>query len=413
MAEQKMNSNVWIVSVALMLVGVILAGVLTYGIAERYTDNIKTSYFKNFINSALPVVQYTYDSGKAEYSIISGVKDTMYDFSGIDTADSSKMLASSSSLHKYYYNNFWRFPSANDIIPPIPTLPDVTLPPDSTAEPTPSQTPSIPDIPDTTPPAIQPPNSENPQSVIIKKDGKDKYSGIEIRNSSKLEINVGRIMSEAFVPKFTKQSETPQVLIYHTHTTESYKKDASEFGKYTESWSTDNSKTVVRVGHELDNLLSKSYGYGIMHNSTVHNQVYNESYNKSSITVRSVIKGNPSIKLSIDIHRDGLDGVEKLRTVQSVNGEECARLMFVVGTNETSDNPRWEDNLRLALELSVELEKIAPSIMRYVSIRSSRYNEHIAENGLLVEFGGDGNTVAEVVNSTKYLAKAIDAVMSK
>ena len=116
--------------------------------------------------------------------------------------------------------------------------------------------------------------------------------------------------------------------------------------------------------------------------------------------------------MTIDTHRDGLAiGEGKLRVVKNINGVGCAQLMFVVGTNETSSNPNWEDNLRLALTLAQKLEEIAPGIMRYVSIRSSRYNQHIAENGLLVEFGGDGNTVSEVTASAKYLAQAIDAVM--
>lgn len=408
---RKINVNVCIVIAAATVLAIIFTAVISYGLSDKYTDKIKTAQLKDMINYAMPVVEYTYDSGKAEFSILTGIKNTLFDFTGVDTSNPMKMISEGSSLHKYYFKNYWNKP----LVPPDGEITETPSPTPTVTLPAETEKPS--ETPENTAGQIMPtpsaPQSTSRPEVIKVGDGRYEYGNISIRNGSNLDIDFNGILKEPFESKFEDESEGAQILIYHTHTTECYINDLSEIDENNyNSWSDDNSKTVVRVGHELDNILSKQYGFNVIHNSTVHNYSYSESYNKSSITVRSVLKGNPTVKLSIDIHRDGLAlGTGKLRVVQNVNGEDCAGIMFVVGTDETTSNPRWEDNLRLALLLAEKMDELAPGIIRYVSIRSSRYNQHIAENGLLVEFGGDGNTVSEVTNSAKYLAQAINEVM--
>lgn len=395
---RKINTNVLIVIVAMTLVVATIFTLIAYGLSEKYTQTIKTATLKEMLNAQMPLIAYTYDSGKAEYSVSSGLKDTFYNMTGVDTSDPIAMLIRAHSMHRYFFDIVWTAPMVEPT--PTPTIPTSTpgqIAPSATAMPTVT------------------PSAEIAPSPTVTETAEDRYQygQVTIRNGSNLDIDFEKILSQPFFSKFESSEEGAQILIYHTHTTECYINDLSELDDGNEnSWSSDNSKTVVRAGHALDEALSKEYGFNVIHNATVHNQNYNESYNNSSITVRSVLKGNPTIKLTIDTHRDGLAiGAGKLRVVQNVNGVDCAKIMFVVGTNENASNPNWEDNLRMALALSQKLEEIAPGIMRYVSIRSSRYNQHIAENGLLVEFGGDGNTVDEVAASAKYLAQAIAAVM--
>ena len=393
--ERKTNFNVVIIMTAMTVVVTIIISLISYGIIEKYTGDFKPVTLKGFIGSSIPLVEYTYDSGKTEYSFFSNIKGGVYNFTGIDTSDPIKMLQGS-SLHNYYIENHWqsRLNSAdidsNDDNQDHDSDPIVTPKTEGPTS-TPGKTP---------PPAAT--------------DGAKYAKGniVTVRNGTKKDIDISEIVKTPFYSKFQDASDGPQILIYHTHTTECYIKDLSELDNNNyDSWSTDNSKTVVRAGHELDSELTK-YGFYVMHNSTVHNSSYNESYNKSSVTVRSVIKGNPTIKLSIDTHRDGLAlGTGKLRVVQNVNGVDCAKVMFVVGADENGANPNWEDNLRLAILLAEKLEELAPGITRYISLRSSRYNEHIAQNGMLIEFGGDGNTIDEVIASAGYVAKAINEIM--
>ena len=394
---QKINLNIYIVIISITVMITMVFLLITYGITENYANEFNISSLKGFINSSLPIVEYTYDSGKMEFSILTDLRDGIYEFTGVDASNPVKMLGNDSVLHKYLSDKYWK----DSLIPEEPDYPND--PGDSedpivTYGPKPSQT-------------IGPNTTQNPTNPLLKEGKYAKGDIITVKNGSNLNIDMNKILKDPFHYKFNN-FEDPQILIYHTHTTECYIKDLSEIDNNNyDSWSSDNSKTVVRVGHELDNVLSKQYGFNVIHNSTVHNDKYTESYNKSSITVRNVLKGNPSIKLSIDIHRDGLAlGAGKLRVVQNIKGEDCAKIMFVVGSDENASNPRWEDNLRLSVLLAEKLEEIAPGIVRYISVRSGRYNQHIAENGLLIEFGGDGNTVNEVTASAKYLAMAINEI---
>jgi stage II sporulation protein P len=109
--------------------------------------------------------------------------------------------------------------------------------------------------------------------------------------------------------KLTAADTKPIVLIYHTHTCESY--TSSQKYKYIP---TDNDRTsdtsynVVRVGEELANILKKQYKIDVIHDKTIHDgDSYNRAYTKSLKTVQGYLSKYPSISLIIDLHRDAAD----------------------------------------------------------------------------------------------------------
>ena len=106
---RKINVNVCIVIAAATVLAIIFTAVISYGLSDKYTDKIKTAQLKDMINYAMPVVEYTYDSGKAEFSILTGIKNTLFDFTGVDTSNPMKMISEGSSLHKYYFKNYILF----------------------------------------------------------------------------------------------------------------------------------------------------------------------------------------------------------------------------------------------------------------------------------------------------------------
>ena len=131
------------------------------------------------------------------------------------------------------------------------------------------------------------------------------------------------------------------------------------------------------------------------------------------MTIETYLKSYSSIKLGIDIHRDAIQK-EKLRVVKDIEGAKAARIMFVVGTEEYGlMNPRWRENLKLAIKLQQSLNKQCPGLARHIYITPYRYNQHLADNSLLIEMGGNGNTAEECLRSVKYLSRAIDEVMIK
>ncbi len=228
---------------------------------------------------------------------------------------------------------------------------------------------------------------------------------IQIINQTSYTIDIDKLLKEPL--KIKPDKKNSQIFIYHTHTTESFLKDLND--KTVDSRTYDNKYNVVRVGEELTKNLKK-YNIGVVHNTAVHDADYNSSYAKSLKTLSENLKNNSKLKLTIDLHRDAM-GDEKLRVVRNINGKDVARIMFVIGTDQKLENPGWKENLKLALKVQKRLNEIAPGLAKPIYISKNRYNQHLTNGSVIIEIGGDGNTISECVASTKYLAQAINDVI--
>lgn len=208
----------------------------------------------------------------------------------------------------------------------------------------------------------------------------------------------------------------PIVLIYHTHTTESYMpSEAYNYEPRDQAYHTNDLRfTVVRVGEVLSSELSKM-GISVLHDKTVHDvPSYMYSYSNSLKTLERVLKGNPSIQVVLDIHRDApVSDPQKSRemTTVKIEGKYYSRIMFVVGTDKTFPHPHWKENYKFALLLQEKLEELYPGITREIDLREERFNQHVSKKALLVEIGSHGNTLEESMESAKALAKALYEVL--
>lgn len=231
---------------------------------------------------------------------------------------------------------------------------------------------------------------------------------IQIINQTSYSIDIDKLIKESL--KIKPDKKNSQIFIYHTHTTESFLKNLND--KTVDSRTYDNNYNVVRVGEELTKNLKK-YNIGVVHNTTVHDADYNSSYAKSLNTLTTNLQKNSKLKVTIDLHRDAM-GDEKLRVVKNINGKDVAKIMFVIGTDQKLENPVWKENLKLALKVQKRLNEIAPGLAKPIYISKNRYNQHLTDGSVIIEIGGDGNTISECVASTKYLAQAInDVIYSK
>ena len=132
---------------------------------------------------------------------------------------------------------------------------------------------------------------------------------------------------------FGAAGAAPQILIYHTHTHESYTKTAGQ--NYVESaqWrTTNNDYNIVRVGEELAKTLSEKYGIAVLHDKTDNEYPQlGTAYSRSLITMQKDMKANPGLKLLIDLHRDAYNtGIDP--SVATIDGQKVARVMAVIGT---------------------------------------------------------------------------------
>ena len=208
-----------------------------------------------------------------------------------------------------------------------------------------------------------------------------------------------------------ERSESPLVLIVHTHGTESYLPEGRDYALDEDTFNTeDTSENVVAVGAVLAETL-RSRGIPTIHCRIMHNlESYETAYEKECETVLSCLSAYPTIRYVLDIHRDGLiNGAgEHIRPVFGTEEGDAAQIMFVVGTNENGANhPNWEDNLTVAAKWQKKLLSAYPASARPINLRKSSFNQQYTPASLLIEVGGNANTLAEAKRSAVILGDTL------
>ena len=234
----------------------------------------------------------------------------------------------------------------------------------------------------------------------------NEYNGVKVRNETEYELT-----EEMLKPDITINKEN--ILLFHTHTCESY--TPSENFEYEQTGTyrtTDFNYNVVRVGTELTNQL-KSYGYNVIHDNTYHDYpAYNGSYGRSLTTVKNLLKQYDNTDIVIDLHRDAIGDYTYAPTVQ-IGEEQAAQIMFVIGTDGGGlEHENWNDNLKFAIKVQEKANELYPGLFKPIILRNSRYNQHLAKAACIIEVGATGNTMDQCLNSMKYLAKVMSEVIN-
>lgn len=238
-----------------------------------------------------------------------------------------------------------------------------------------------------------------------------KENNVYLNNSTGAGINISSELAQPLSFKVTKSSK-PQVLIYHTHTTESYME--SEDAYYTttdEPRTTDEHKNIIAVGAVVAKRLEAA-GYSVIHDKTLHDYPgFSGSYGRSAKTVKAMFDKYPSIKIVIDIHRDSISSgsKDKVAPVVQVNGKEAAQVMLVMGsqTGTITDYPNWRQNLRLALKLQYMFETTYPQFARGMLLRSTKYNQNLSTGAFLIEIGSEANTLDQALYSAELVGDTL------
>lgn len=210
----------------------------------------------------------------------------------------------------------------------------------------------------------------------------------------------------------SKESEGPQILIYHTHSQEAF----------VDSTPGDVSQTIVGAGEYLTQILTEQYGYQVLHHTGQYDVDENgnldrdPAYNRALPVLEQILAENPSIQVIIDLHRDGV--ADNVHLVTEVDGKQVARVMFFNGTcrDEAGDiegmvNPYREDNLAFSLQMALLMKAQYNDMFRVVYLKQSRYNQHLLGRSALIEVGAQTNTVEEIYNAIPYVAEVIDEVL--
>lgn len=222
-------------------------------------------------------------------------------------------------------------------------------------------------------------------------------------NSSQL--NAADLLGRSM--KLTHGPETPQILIYHTHSQEGF---ADSTG--------DAATSVVGVGDYLTRLL-EGYGFHVLHHTGEYDvESRDNAYSRAGPAVEQILKENPSIEIVIDLHRDGVP--EETHLVTEQGGKQMASIMFFNGLSRTTangdisylPNPYIQDNLAFSLQMQLAAKEYYPGFSRMIYLKGYRYNMHYCPKSLLVEVGAQTNTVQEAMNAMEPLADILAKVIT-
>ena len=205
--------------------------------------------------------------------------------------------------------------------------------------------------------------------------------------------------------KINQTSSGPKVLIFHTHSQETFA----------------NGSSIVDIGAYLSELLNEK-GIETMHHTGVYDLIdgkldRSKAYQYSVKNVEEILNQNPSIEVVIDLHRDGIP--EDKRLVTEINGKPTGKIMYFNGLSRTKSNgdisylhnPYIDENLSFSFQMQLATESMYPGFARKIYLKAYRYSLHMMPKSLLIEAGAQNNTTEEMKNAMELLANVLEEVL--
>ena len=303
---------------------------------------------------------------------------------------------------------------------PIPTAAPVQPTPAPAPAPTPTASPTP--EPSPTPQPSTAPQIEDAGLIRAEQfrhgrgEGSISLSAGSIRNSTACaDADLRAAVTTANLPFAVElNSDEPQVLILHTHATETYQTWPDLLYDRSAAARTRNTAlNMCAVGARMAEVLNAA-GIHTLHDETLHDSPsYTESYDRSRATAQEYLRQYPSIKVVLDVHRDAIeqDGT-RIKPLTQIDGEDTAQVMIIAGCNNGSTVllPDWEKNLAFAAAWETEMETLYPGLTRPVLCGYRFYNQDVTTGSLLIEIGGHANTLEEAVRAGEYAAKALTSL---
>ncbi|UOE95636.1 stage II sporulation protein P [Alkalihalobacillus sp. LMS39] len=130
---------------------------------------------------------------------------------------------------------------------------------------------------------------------------------------------------------------------------------------------------------------------------------YGKSYDAGREIVKEATAANEHLEFFFEFHRDTQP---REKTTVTINGEQYARTLFVIGKG----NKNYEQNLAIAEELHDLLEEHYPGLSRGIFFPPSAgtngvYNQDLSPQSLLLEVGGVDNNLEEAFRSADAFAE--------
>ena len=192
------------------------------------------------------------------------------------------------------------------------------------------------------------------------------YNSVKIKNESDYNLTQDMIIPNV---EFVNKRD---VIIYHTHTCESY--TPTENSNYVSTGNfrtTDLNFSVARVGTELANNLN-NMGFNVIHDTSYHDYpAYTGSYTRSLATINKILGENPNSEFVIDLHRDAIGSSSSYGPTVQIGDEIAAQIMFVIGTDGGGlEHTNWINNFKLAIKIQEQANLMYPGLFKPIILRN-------------------------------------------
>ena len=302
----------------------------------------------------------------------------------------------------------------------------VSAAPESEAvEPAPTVTPQ-PETPEdgivspwTEPTAVSTPDPSRETAPVAETQmrGGTEVDGFFVKDTSESGVN---LLEELKIDPdvHVKRDGSPVVLLYSTHTSESFLQADTDWYYTDDNFrSTDPKQNIVAVAAQAAKVIEAG-GFGVIHDTTIHDYpAYSGSYQRSMETIRKNLEAYPTLQITVDVHRDAFgeeDDGTRYKPVAQVDGKQAAQIMILAGCDLSEDPlfPDWRENLHLALRLQQKGEALFPGLYRPLFFAQRNYNMHASHGSILVEVGTEVNSMQEVKYAGQLLGETILAVLN-
>ena len=207
--------------------------------------------------------------------------------------------------------------------------------------------------------------------------------------------------------KIETKKENPTIYIYNTHQTEEYK--PTSYLEYSVN------PNVLMASYILEEQLSKKGHVVLVEEESVSKLRttlglnYAGSYKVTRSMMENAKKNNPTLKYYIDLHRDSLT---RDKTTLTVDGKSYAKILFIVGLENTS----YQENLDFTNKISDLLNQKVKGLSKGIykkegPLVNGVYNQDFSNRVILIELGGNENTIDEVYRSLIVLGEVLDEVI--
>ncbi len=191
-----------------------------------------------------------------------------------------------------------------------------------------------------------------------------------------------------------RQSSDRKVAIYCTHSDESY---VPSDGKSSD----ENYGGIYDVADEFAASLN-DIGIEVIQDYTSHLPHDSGAYRRSRATAVELLKTMPDAL--IDIHRDG---VPAHQYETDFSDDDITMVRLLVGKS----NQNFSANKNFAKELKANGDEMHPGLIKDIYIGKGNYNQELAPNSILLEFGTHETTKEQAQASTKYMAEVISQTL--